>query len=109
LLTVLFVKYIIRKPIGHGIPVVLYAISQKNSIIRSFGTYASIITSALTVGFGGSVGLEGPTVSTSAALGSNLGRLFKLDYKTTTLLIGCGAVVAMSGIFYAPIDALVFA
>jgi CIC family chloride channel protein len=108
-LTVLLIKYGIRRPVGHGIPGVLYAISKKNSIIKSFGIYASIITSALTVGFGGSVGLEGPTVSTSAALGSNLGRLFKLDYKTTTLLIGCGAVGAMSGIFNAPIAALVFA
>jgi len=108
-LTVILIKYIIRRPVGHGIPGVLYSISKKNSIIKSFGTYASVITSALTVGFGGSVGLEGPTVSTSAALGSNLGRFFKLDYKTTTLLIGCGAVGAMSGIFNAPIAALVFA
>lgn len=108
-LTVVLIKYIIRRPVGHGIPGVLYAISKKNSIIRSFSIYASVITSALTVGFGGSVGLEGPTVSTGGALGSNLGRLFKLDYKTTTLLIGCGAVGAMSGIFNAPIAALVFA
>ncbi|MBL4594050.1 MAG: chloride channel protein [Flavobacteriales bacterium] len=108
-LTVVLIKYVIRRPVGHGIPGVLYAISKKNSIIKSFGIYASVITSALTVGFGGSVGLEGPTVSTGGALGSNLGRLFKLDYKTTTLLIGCGAVGAMSGIFNAPIAALVFA
>ena len=108
-LTVVLIKYIIRRPVGHGIPGVLHAISKKNSIIKSFGIYASIITSALTVGFGGSVGLEGPTVSTGGSLGSNLGRLFKLDYKTTTLLIGCGAVGAMSGIFNAPIAALVFA
>ncbi len=109
LLAVILIKYIIKKPVGHGIPGVLYAISKKNSIIKSFGLYASMITSALTVGFGGSVGLEGPTASTGGAIGSNLGRLFKLDYKTTTLLIGCGAVGAMSGIFNAPIAALVFA
>tara|TARA_B100000809_G_scaffold264141_1_gene319177 strand:+ start:946 stop:2703 length:1758 start_codon:yes stop_codon:yes gene_type:complete len=108
-LTGLLIKFVLRRSVGHGIPGVLYAISKKNSIIKAFGMYASVITSALTVGFGGSVGLEGPTVSTSAALGSNLGRLFKLDYKTTTLLIGCGAVGAMSGIFNAPIAALVFA
>jgi len=108
-LTVVLIKYIIRRPVGHGIPGVLYAISKKNSIIKSFGIYASVITSAITVGFGGSVGLEGPTVSTGSSLGSNLGRFFKLDYKTTTLLIGCGAVGAMSGIFNAPIAALVFA
>lgn len=108
-LTYLIIKYILKKPVGHGVSGVLYAISKKNSIIKFFGVYSSIITSALTVGFGGSVGLEGPTVGTSSAVGSNVGRLFKLDYKTTTLLIGCGAVGAMSGIFNAPIAALVFA
>lgn len=108
-LTYIIIKYVIRMPVGHGIPGVLYAISKKNSIVKFFSTYASVLTSALTVGFGGSVGLEGPTVSTSSALGSNLGRFLKLDYKTTTLLIGCGAVGAMSGIFNAPIAALVFA
>lgn len=109
LLTVVMVVYIIKRPVGYGIPGVLYSISKKNSIIKSFSIYASIITSALTAGFGGSAGLEGPTVSTSAALGSNLGRVLKLDYKTVTLLIGCGAVGAMSGMFNAPIAALVFA
>ena len=106
-LTYLIIKYIFKKPVGHGVPGVLYAISKKNSIVKFFSVYSSVITSALTVGFGGSVGLEGPTVGTSSALGSNLGRLLKLDYKTTTLLIGCGAVGAMSGIFNAPIAALV--
>lgn len=108
-LTYIIIKYVFKKPVGHGIPGVLYAISKKNSIIQFFNVYSSVFTSALTVGFGGSVGLEGPTVGTSSALGSNLGRLLKLDYKTTTLLIGCGAVGAMSGIFNAPIAALVFA
>lgn len=107
-ISMVLVKYIIKRPVGHGIPGVLYAISKKNSLIQSFSIYASVITSAITVGFGGSVGLEGPTVSTSAALGSNLGRFLKLDYKTTTLLIGCAAAGAMSGIFNAPIAALVF-
>lgn len=107
-LTLLFIKFILRKPIGHGIPSALYAISQKNSIIKGYNMFASIITSAFTVGFGGSVGLEGPTVATSASIGSNLGRFFKLDYKTITLLVGCGAAGAMSGIFNAPIAALVF-
>lgn len=109
LITVVLVKYVIRRPIGHGIPGVLYAISKKKSIMKPFSTYASLITSALTVGFGGSVGLEGPVTSTSGALGSNIGRILRLDYKTTTLLIGCGAAGAMSGIFNAPIAALVFA
>ena len=107
-LTVTLIRYIIKRPVGYGIPRVLYSISKKNSIIKSFSIYASIISSALTAGFGGSAGLEGPTVSTSGALGSNLGRLLKLDYKTTTLLIGCGAAGAMSGMFNAPIAALVF-
>jgi len=70
--------------------------------------FASIIASSLTVGFGGSVGLEGPTVSTNSAIGSNIAQLFKVDYKTATLLVGCGAAGAMSGIFNAPIAALVF-
>lgn len=106
-ITYILIKYVVRRPVGHGIPGVLYAISKKNSIIKSFGMYASIITSALTVGWG-SVGLDGPTVSTSGAIGFNLGRFLKLDYKTTTLLIGCGTAGAMSGIFNAPIAALVF-
>lgn len=107
-LTLLFIKFVLRKPIGHGIPSALYAISQKNSIIKAYNMFASVIASAFTVGFGGSVGLEGPTVSTNAAIGSNVGQFFKLDYKTITLLVGCGAAGAMSGIFNAPIAALVF-
>lgn len=107
-LTVIVIKYIIKKPVGHGIPSVLYAISKKNSFIKPYNMIASIITSALTVGFGGSVGLEGPSVATSSSIGSNIGKLFKLDYKTITLLVGCGAAGAMSGIFNAPIAALVF-
>ena len=108
LLTTLFIKFILKKPIGHGIPSTLYAISKNNSVIKAYKMFASIIASALTVGFGGSVGLEGPTVATNSAIGSNIARLFKLDYKTTTLLLGCGAAGAMSGIFNAPIAALVF-
>jgi len=107
-LTLIFIKYVFKEPVGHGIPGVLYAISKKNSIIKPFQMFSSIITSAFTVGFGGSVGLEGPTVATSSAIGSNVGRFFKLDYKTVTLLVGCGAAGAMSGIFNAPIAALVF-
>lgn len=107
-LTSLFVKYVIKKPIGHGIPNVLFAISKNKSIIKAQNMFASIIASSLTVGFGGSVGLEGPTVSTTSAIGSNIGQFFKQNYKTTTLLLGCGAAGAMSGIFNAPIAALVF-
>lgn len=108
LLTTLFIKFVLKKPIGHGIPNTLFAISKNNSVIKAYNMFASIIASALTVGFGGSVGLEGPTVSTNSAIGSNIAQLFKVDYKTATLLVGCGAAGAMSGIFNAPIAALVF-
>ncbi|MCB9335768.1 MAG: chloride channel protein [Flavobacteriales bacterium] len=108
LLTNLFIKKVLKKPIGHGIPNSLFAISKNNGVIKAYNMFASVIASSLTVGFGGSVGLEGPTVATNSAIGSNIARLFKLDYKTTTLLLGCGAAGAMSGIFNAPIAALVF-
>lgn len=107
-LTVLFVKYVIRDNLGHGISRILYAISKRNSIIKSHHTYSSMLTSTLTVGFGGSVGLEAPVVLTGSAIGSNLGRLMKLNYKTITLLIGCGAAGAIAGIFKAPITAVIF-
>ena len=108
-LTVLFIKYINKRPVGHGIPGVLFAISKNNGIIRSHNLYSSIITSALTVGFGGSVGLEGPTVATGGAIGSNLGRVLKLNYKEITLLISCACAGALSAIFKAPIAGIVFA
>lgn len=108
-LTILFIKYINRKTVGHGIPGVLFSISKNNGIIRSHNLYSSIITSALTVGFGGSVGLEGPTVATGGAVGSNIGRAFKLTYKEITLLISCACAGALSAIFKAPIAGIVFA
>lgn len=109
LITVLVIRYIIKRNVGHGIPSTLHAISKRNSIIPSSSTYASLLTSMITVGFGGSVGLEGPTVGASSAIGSNYARLNRMNYKTTTLLLGCGAAAAMSGIFHAPIAAIVFA
>ncbi len=108
-LTVVYIKYINKRPVGHGIPGVLFAISKNNGIIRSHNLYSSIITSALTVGFGGSVGLEGPTVATGGAVGSNLGRVLKLTYKEITLLIACACAGALSAIFKAPIAGIVFA
>src|SRR5690554_2504955 len=102
-LTVLLIKYFIKKKVGHGIPSTLYAISKNNSKISSKGIYSSLLTSMITVGFGGSVGLEGPTVGTGSALGSNIARLGRVNYKITTLMLGCGAAGAMSGIFNAPI------
>ncbi len=108
-LTVFFIRFILRRRIGHGIPGVLYAISQDKGKIHKHNMFSSIISSALTVGFGGSVGLEGPTVATGAAMGSNIGQLFNLNYKQITLLLGCACAGAMAAIFKAPIAAIVFA
>lgn len=108
-LTVLLIKYGLKRRVGHGIPSTLFAISKRSSRIPKSSTFASLITSMLTVGFGGSVGLEGPTVGASSAIGSNYARLGRMNYKTTTLMLGCGAAGAMSGIFNAPIAAIVFA
>ncbi len=109
LLTLLTIKYIINKKVGHGIPSTLYAISKLKGIMPRHQMWASLITAPLTVGFGGSVGLEGPTVATGAALGSNFSRLFHLNQTTRTLLIGAAAAGAMSSIFKAPIAAIIFA
>jgi len=108
-LAVLFLKYGIRQKVGHGIPAVLYAISKRSSIMKRHNMFSSVISSALTVGFGGSAGLEGPTVATGSSFGSNIGQLLRVNYKTVTLLLGCGAAGAMAAIFNAPIAAIVFA
>ncbi len=109
LLAVLYIKYLNKRPVGHGIPGVLFSISKNNGIIRSHNLYSSVITSALTVGFGGSVGLEGPTVATGGAIGSTIGKAFKLNYKEIILLISCACAGALSAIFKAPIAGIVFA
>ncbi len=109
LLVFLIKKFIIKKHIGHGIPSTLFAISKLKSNMPSYQIWSSIITAPLTVGFGGSVGLEGPTVATGAAIGSNFGRILHLNQATRTLLIGAAAAGAMSSIFKAPIAAIVFA
>ncbi len=108
-LVLVFIKYINRNPVRHGIPGVLFAISKNWGKIKPHNLYSSVITSALTVGFGGSVGLEGPTVATGAAIGSNIGKIFNLNYKQVTLLLGCACAGAMAAIFKAPIAAIVFA
>lgn len=108
-LTMLIIRYVIKSPIGHGIPSTLYAISKKKGLMRPLQMYASLITAPITVGFGGSVGLEGPTVATGASLGSNISRMFNMNQTTRTLLIGCAAAGAMSSIFKAPIAAIIFA
>ena len=107
-LAALFVKYIVRDDISHGITKILYAISQRKSIIKPHNMWSSVVGSGLTIGFGGSVGAEAPIVLTGAAIGSNLAKLFRLDQKTMMLMIGCGAAGAIGGIFKAPIAGLVF-
>ena len=109
LLTVLYLRHFIKDSISHGISKVLQAISKKHSRIKFHNTYSSVVSSTLTVGFGGSVGLEAPIVYTGAAVGSNLAGYFKQDYKTTTLLLACGVAGAIAGIFKAPVAATVFA
>ena len=107
-LAALFVKYVVRDDISHGITKILYAISQRKSIIKPHNMWSSLIGSGITIGFGGSVGAEAPIVLTGAAIGSNLAKLFHLDQKTMMLMIGCGAAGAIGGIFKAPIAGLVF-
>lgn len=107
-LTMLFVRYVVRDDIGHGITKILYAIARKNSRIPGHNTWSSVFSSAITIGFGGSVGAEAPIVLTGSAIGSNLGKLFRLPSRTLLLLVGCGAAGAVSGIFKAPIAGLVF-
>jgi CIC family chloride channel protein len=108
LLAGLFVKYIVRDDISHGVTKILFAISQRKSRIKPHNMWSSMVSSSVTIGFGGSVGAEAPIVLTGAAIGSNLGRLFRLEQKTLMLLVGCGAAGAVAGIFKAPIAGLVF-
>ncbi len=107
-MTVLFTRYVIKDRISHGVSKVLHAISRKDSVLASHNSYSSMIASTMTVGFGGSVGLEAPIVLTGASIGSNFGRFLKLNYKTITLMIACGATGAIAGIFKSPIAAMIF-
>lgn len=109
LIVILIIKYFIKKEVGHGIPYVLHALSRKNGAIEAHNMYSSIIGSSITVGFGGSVGLEGPVIATGSAVGSNIGRLFHLHYKDIILLIGCACAGSVAAIFKAPIAGIVFA
>ena len=108
LLSMLFVKYIVRGDISHGVTKILYAMSRGRSRIKSHNRWSSIIASAITIGFGGSVGAEAPIVLTGAAWGSAFGKRFHLPPNMMTLLVGCGAAGAVSGVFKAPIAGLVF-
>jgi len=108
-LVYLLMKYVIRHKVSHGIPSTLYSISKRKGLMKRYQMFGSVITAPLTVGFGGSVGLEGPTVATGAAISSNIARLFHVNQTTRNLLIGCAAAGAMSSIFKAPIAAIIFA
>ena len=107
-LTSLFVRYVVKDNISHGITRILYAISTNKSRLKSHNCWSSVIASAITIGFGGSVGAEAPIVLTGSAIGSNLGQIFHLDRKMLMTLVGCGAAGAIAGIFKAPIAGLVF-
>ena len=108
LLTMLFVRYVVRDNISHGITRILLAISTKQGRLPQHNMWTSIVASAITIGFGGSVGAEAPIVLTCSAIGSYLARRFRLDNKTIFMLVGCGASAAIAGIFKAPIAGLVF-
>ena len=108
LLSLLIVRYIVKDNIGHGVTKVLQAVSKNESKIKRHNMYSSLVTSALTIGFGGSVGAEAPIVYTGAAIGSNLGRYMGLSYRGMTLLLGCGAAGAVAGIFNAPLAGVLF-
>lgn len=108
LLSLLIVRYLIRDDIGHGVTKVLQAVSKNESKIKKHNTYSSLLTSALTIGFGGSVGAEAPIVYTGAAIGSNLGRYMGLSFRGMTILLGCGAAGAVAGIFNAPLAGVLF-
>lgn len=107
-LTMLYVKYVVKDNIGHGVTRVLYAISQNKSRLKKHNMYTSIIASSVTIGCGGSVGAEGPIVYTGAAIGSNLGQWFRLSPRILMILVGCGAAAGIAGIFKAPIAGMLF-
>ena len=108
LITVIFVTYLLKQDIGHGISKILYSISKRKGYLKLHNTWSSMLASSFTVGLGGSVGLEAPIVLTGASIGSNIGHLLRLNYRTVVLLVGCGAAGAIAGIFKAPIAALIF-
>ena len=108
ILSYLFVKYVVKDNIGHGVTKVLLAISKNESRIKRHNTWSSVVSSGITIGFGGSVGAEAPIVYTGAAIGSDVGRRMKLPYKDITILLGCGAAGAVAGIFKAPMAGVLF-
>ncbi|MEI6277569.1 MAG: chloride channel protein [Prolixibacteraceae bacterium] len=109
LLTYLYTKFIVKEDISHGVTKVLESISRKKGYLRAHNMFTSIISSTITIGFGGSVGAEAPVVLTGSSIGSTIARKFNLNYRTMTVLIGCGAAGAISGIFKAPLAGMLFA
>ncbi len=105
----IYVRYIVRDNISHGVTRVLHAISQNKSRLKLHNTYTSVVASSITIGFGGSVGAEGPIVNTGAAIGSNLGSLFRMSPQILMMLVGSGAAAGVAGIFKAPIAGMLFA
>jgi CIC family chloride channel protein len=108
ILAAIYVRYVVRDDISHGVTRVLYAISQNKSRLKQHNVYSSIIASSITIGFGGSVGAEGPIVYTGAAIGSNLGSMFRMSPRVLMILVGCGAAAGIAGIFKAPIAGMLF-
>ena len=108
IIAALYVRYVVRDNISHGVTRVLYAISQNKSRLKRHNMYTSIIASSITIGFGGSVGAEGPIVYTGSAIGSNLGQFFRLSPRVLMILVGCGAAAGIAGIFKAPIAGMLF-
>jgi len=109
IITVLFIRFILKQYVGDGVPSVLHAISKTKGILKKHNMFSSVISSSITVGFGGSVGLEGPTVATGAAIGSNIAKALHLTYKQTVTLLAVACAGAMSAIFKSPIAAIIFA
>lgn len=103
-----YVRYVVRDNISHGVTRVLYSISQNKSRLKPHNMYSSVVASSITIGFGGSVGAEGPIVYTGAAIGSNLGQAFRLSPRILMILVGCGAAAGIAGIFKAPIAGMLF-
>ncbi len=108
LITALYVRYVVRDNISHGVTRVLQAISQNKSRLKAHNMYTSLVASSITIGFGGSVGAEGPIVYTGAAIGSQLGSLFRMSPRVLMMLVGCGAAAGIAGIFKAPIAGMLF-
>ncbi len=108
LISLLLVRFVVREDIGHGVTKVLLALSRNESRIKGHNIWSPVLTSSLTIGFGGSVGAEAPIVQTGAAIGSNIGIRFGMSYRSVTILLGCGAAGAIAGIFKAPLAGVIF-